>query len=186
MFRPQPILPMVFLQTGFCVLTSGWIADRRNKILLLPLSGHPHRLFSLPGSEARMRTPPDDFPQSYGNNNIALQPITDQNKMTEQKELAGFKETTDNITAGQQPHPQLSASQLIMRASVVAGLLAFSWRFQLGLSRDPFAFRTSLIFGPRPVNSSSAKLPQILMHATVTLKPQSRRPLLVSLPSLNF
>ena len=55
--------------------------------------------------------------------------MTDRTRMTEQKEPALFKETTDSVTARRHPHPRLSVSQLIMRASVVAGLLAFSWRF---------------------------------------------------------
>ena len=56
---------------------------------------------------------------------MALDPMTDQNMMTGQKEDARISGTTPNFVP---PHPRLSASQFIMRASVVAGLLAFSWR----------------------------------------------------------
>jgi len=59
---------------------------------------------------------------------MALDPMTDQNLMTEQNEDAGFKEATPNFVVRRPPRPRLSASQVIMRASAVVGLLAFSWR----------------------------------------------------------
>ena len=54
--------------------------------------------------------------------------MTDQNLMAEKKVDAEFNEATPNFLVRRPPHPRLSASQFIMRASAVAALLAFSWR----------------------------------------------------------
>jgi len=59
---------------------------------------------------------------------MAVEPMTDRNLMTEQKEDAGFNGTTSNCATHQLSHRRVSPSQFIMRASVAAGLLAFSWR----------------------------------------------------------
>jgi len=48
--------------------------------------------------------------------------------MTGDKESAEFSDTTSISFTRQPLHPRLSASQFIMRASAVVGLLAFSWR----------------------------------------------------------
>jgi hypothetical protein len=58
---------------------------------------------------------------------MVLDPTPDENQMTGEKD-AEFKETTSNSFPRQPPHSRLSASQFIMRASAVVGLLAFSWR----------------------------------------------------------
>lgn len=58
---------------------------------------------------------------------MVLDPMTDKNLMTGEKEGGEFKETTLNTFTRQPPHTRLSASQFIMRASAVIGLLAFSW-----------------------------------------------------------
>ena len=54
--------------------------------------------------------------------------MTDKNLMMEKKEDGEFEETTLNSFTRQPPHTRLSASQFIMRASAVIGLMAFSWR----------------------------------------------------------
>lgn len=56
-----------------------------------------------------------------------LDSMNNENLMTGEKEGAEFKETNSNSFARQIPHPPLSASQIIMRASAVVGLLAFLW-----------------------------------------------------------
>jgi hypothetical protein len=59
---------------------------------------------------------------------MAVDSTNDENLVTGEKEGVGFKETTSNSFTRQAPRPPLSASQFIMRASAVVGLLAFSWR----------------------------------------------------------
>ena len=54
--------------------------------------------------------------------------MTDTNLMTGEKDDGESKETTLNSFTRQPPHTRLSASQFIMRASLVIGLLAFWWR----------------------------------------------------------
>ncbi len=59
---------------------------------------------------------------------MVLDPMTDKNLMTGEKEDGESKETTLNSFTPQPPRTRLSASQFIMFASAVIGLLAFSWR----------------------------------------------------------
>ena len=59
---------------------------------------------------------------------MVVDPMTDTNLMTGEKEEGEFKETTLKSFPRQAPLTRLSASQFIMRASAVIGLLAFSWR----------------------------------------------------------
>lgn len=59
---------------------------------------------------------------------MVFDPMTEKDLVTGEKEDGESKETTLNSFTRQTPRTRLSSSQFIMRASVVLGLLAFSWR----------------------------------------------------------